>query len=387
MSAVDRTGDYRSLFTASSAEQLRLFGDMRSLYPTRTVRRGADVSELVVGEPVDVHYRVDDADLDIADFVSRYRATGLLILKNGEIVCERYTLGHGPQTRWISFSMAKSIASTLLGAALLQGHVVSLDDAVTRTVPQLRGSAYEDVSIRHLLQMSSGVRWVETNLDPQSDRRRLLDLQALERPGGILDYLRGLPRAAAPGSTFNYNTAETFLLGAVVAGAVGRPLSEYLSETIWQPCGMQADAYWQLESTDGQEFAGSGLSATLRDFARFGCFVLGDGIVGGRRILPVAWMQASTAVMPGSRLEPGKLPGLEPLGYGYQWWTFAPRAGSGRIFGALGIFGQQIYVDVEEKLVIAVHGAWPDPVDDTRRLESYVFFAAVADALRDAPVD
>jgi CubicO group peptidase (beta-lactamase class C family) len=385
MSAVGQSGDYRSLFTASAGEQLRRFANMRSLYPTRTVRRGAAVAELVAGDPVEVRYRLDGVDLDIADFMRRYRATGLLILKHGEIVCERYALGHGPETRWISFSMAKSITSTLLGAALLEGHVVGLDDPVTRTVPQLRGSAYDDVSIRHVLQMSSGVRWVETYLDPQSDRRQLLELQALERPGGVLDYLRALPRAAAPGTSFNYNTAETFLLGAIVAGAVGRPLSQYLSETIWQPCGMQADAYWQLESPDGQEFAGSGLSATLRDFARFGQFVLADGVVGGRRILPVDWMQASTAVVPRSRLEPGKLPGFEPLGYGYQWWTFAPRAGGGRLFGALGIFGQQIYVDVEESLVIAVHGAWPEPVHDASRLESYVFFAAVADALHGPP--
>jgi CubicO group peptidase (beta-lactamase class C family) len=385
MIGVSPTGDYRSLFTVPAAEQLRLFGDMRSLYPTRIVRRGAELSELVAGKPIDVRYHIDGADRDIADFMRRYRATGLLILKHGQIVCERYALGHSSETRWISFSMAKSITSTLLGAALLQGHIGSLDDPVTRTVSQLRGSAYDDVSIRHVLQMSSGVRWVETYLDPQSDRRRLLDLQALERPGAVLDYLRTLPRAAAPGTTFNYNTAETFLLGAIVAGAVGRPLAEYLSETIWQPCGMQADAYWQLESPDGHEFAGSGLSATLRDFARFGSFVLADGAVGGRRILPIDWMQVSTAVVPGSRLEPGKLPGYEPLGYGYQWWTFAPRPGGGRLFGALGIFGQQIYVDVEEHLVIAVHGAWPDPVHNSSRLESYAFFAAVADALQGHP--
>ena len=385
MSAANPIGDYRTLFTDTAAEQLRLFGDMRSLYPTRNIRRGSATSALVVGKPVEVHYSIDGAALDTDDFMQRYRATGLLILKHGQIVCERYALGHGPETRWISFSMAKSITSTLLGAALLQGHILSLDDPVTRTVPQLRGSAYDDVSIRHVLQMSSGVRWVETYLDPQSDRRRLLDLQALARPGAVLDYLRTLPRAAAPGSTFNYNTAETFLLGSIVTGAVGRPLSEYLSETIWQPCGMQADAYWQLESPDGQEFAGSGLSATLRDFARFGNFVLADGVVGGRRILPVDWMQASTAVLPGSRLAPGMLPGFEPLGYGYQWWTFAPRPGGGRRFGALGIFGQQIYVDVEEKLVIALNGAWPEPVHNPGRLESYAFFAAVADALHGAP--
>jgi len=305
----------QSLFTLPMDEQLRLFGDMRPLYPTRLVRRGRAVSELVTGKPLDLLYRVKGEDRDIDGFMQRYRASGLLVLKRGAVVCERYSLGQTPETCWISFSMAKSISSTLIGAAIQDGLIASIDEPVVRTVPDLRGSAYDGVSIRNVLQMSSGVRWNETYLDPHSDRRQLLTLQAAEVPGAVLDYLRHLPRGSDPGTRFNYNTAETFLLGLILVGAVKRPLSEYLSERIWQPCGMQSDAYWQLESPEGQEFAGSGLSATLRDYARFAAFVLADGVVNGKQVLPRGWMADSTSNIPGSALEPGKLPGFEPLGY------------------------------------------------------------------------
>ena len=399
---------YTSLFTQSPAEQLRLFADMRSLYPTRTIARGGRIRELAPGAPLEFRYEVDGRRLGVDEFMQRGRCAGLLLLHRGRIVLERYALGNTPDTRWISFSMAKSITSTLIGAALHDGLIDSLDEAVTRTVPQLRGSAYDGVTIRHALQMSSGVRWIETYLDPESDRRRLLQIQSRAQPGAVIEYLRTLPRVAEPGSHFNYNTAETFLLGAILAGAIRRPLSgtqggakfpaspkgeltrsgrpastvsDCLSEKIWQPCGMQADAYWQLESEGGLEFAGSGLSACLRDYARFGAFVLGDGVVDGVRVLPQGWTAESTAVVPGSIYAPGKLPGFEPLGYGYQWWTF-PAAAGRRAFGALGIFGQQIYVDVDAQLVIVLNSAWPEPVHEKSRLESYVFFDAATRALR-----
>jgi len=375
-------GRLQTLFTLPMDEQLRLFGDMRTLYPTRVVRRGPAVSPLVTGKPLDLVYRAEGEDRGIDEFMRRYRAAGLLIVKRGAVVCERYSLGQTRETPWISFSMAKSISSTLVGAAIHDGFIAGIDEPVVRTVPELRGSAYDGVSICNVLQMSSGVRWNETYLDPCSDRRQLLTLQASEEPGAVLGYLRRLARAWAPGTTFNYNTAETFLLGSILVGAVKRPLSDYLSEKIWQPCGMESDAYWQLESPDGQEFAGSGLSATLRDYARFAAFVLADGVVDGKRVLPEGWMAASTSTVPGSALEPGKLPGFEPLGYGYQWWTF-PSSEGRRIFAAIGIFGQQIYVDVDEGLVIVLTGAWPQPIHDPSRFESYDFFSAVTLALHD----
>jgi CubicO group peptidase (beta-lactamase class C family) len=381
-SAASRSGPYADLFTSPPAAQLRAFAQMRGYYPTRDIACGT-ARELPRGETVEFDCVVDGQALGIADFMRRGRCAGVLILKHGRIVLERYALGHTPGTRWISFSMAKSITSTLIGAALHDGFIRSLDDPVILTVPALRGSAYDGVTVRQVLQMSSGVRWVETYLDPQSDRRKLLQLQAREQPGAVIEYLRTLPRVADPGTRFNYNTAETFLLGAILAGAIRRQVSDYLSEKIWRPCGMEADAYWQLESEGGQEFTGSGLSATLRDYARFGAFVLADGVVNGVRVLPEGWIAESTAIDPASIYAPGQLAGFEPLGYGYQWWTFPAPAGR-RVFGALGIFGQQIYIDVDEQLVIVLNSAWPEPMFEASRLESYVFFDAATRALRGA---
>lgn len=379
---------YDQLFDLPADAQVRAFADMRGLYPTRDVRRGARVRELPLGTPLAedaLNFEHGGQHHTFAEFLERGRIAGLLVLHHGRIVLERHALGHTPETRWISFSMAKSIASTLVGAALHDGAITSLDELVTRSVPRLRGSAYDGVTIRQVLQMSSGVRWVETYLDPASDRRRLLQLQTEERPGAVLDYLATLPRAADPGTCFNYSTGETFLLGAILTGALGRPVSDYLSDKLWQPLGMQSDAYWQLDAPDGQEFTGSGFSATLGDYARFAAFVLNDGVIEAgaintTRVLPEGWIAQSSAVVPGSKLAPGKLPGFEPLGYGFQWWTFPAEFGA-RVFGALGIFGQQIVIDVERQIVIVVHAAWPEPVHDASRLESYAFFKAVTRAL------
>src|SRR5205814_10639316 len=155
----------------------------------------------------------------------------------------------------------------------------SLDDRVTKYVPAVQGGAYEGVSVRNILQMASGVKWDETYTDPKSDRRKLLELQLRPdpTPGDILAFMSALSKAGAPGSIWNYNTGETFVVGAVLEGATHKPLAQYLSEKIWKPWGMEADAKWQLESPNGAGFAGGGLAATLRDFGRIGLLVLADG--------------------------------------------------------------------------------------------------------------
>ncbi|MDZ7630376.1 MAG: serine hydrolase, partial [Gemmatimonadaceae bacterium] len=170
------------------------------------------------------------------------RVSGLLVLKQGRIALERYALGATPQTRWMSMSIAKSITSTLIGIALAEGRIRSLDDPVTAYVPALARSAYDGVSVRQVLMMASGVRWNETYTDPSSDRRRLLDAQIAQTPGEALAVMAALPRAAAPGTRWNYSTGETLVAGEVLRGAIGTSLSEYLSTKLWQPLGMESDA-------------------------------------------------------------------------------------------------------------------------------------------------
>jgi CubicO group peptidase (beta-lactamase class C family) len=222
--------------------------------------------------------------------------------------------------------------------------------------------------------MSSGVRWSERYTDPTSDRRRLLEAQISQVPGSALAVMRSLPLAAPPGTVNNYSTGETQVLAEVLRGAVGRPLAEYLSERIWRPAGMEAEARWWLDSPDGVEIGGSGISATLRDYARFGQFVLEEGVVEGRTILPRGWMKEAGA--------PTSLRDGSPLDYGYMWWTaMRPEARRDGAYSAEGIHGQYVYVNPAARVVIVVWSAQPKPTGGAV-VDDHAFFAAVVAALR-----
>jgi hypothetical protein len=274
----------------------------------------------------------------------------------------------------MSMSIAKSITSTLIGAALKQGHIRSLSDSVTRYVPSLIGSAYDGVSVRDVLMMASGVRWNETYTDPSSDRRHLLEAQIAQAPGSLMAIMRSLPRATAPGTANNYNTGETQVAAEILRAAVGRPLATYLSERIWSTFGMEADANWWLASPGGTEIGGSGFSATLRDYGRFGLFILGGGVAGGDSILPTGWLREATTV---KTLRDGT-----PVEYGYLWWT-AETPGSRRdgAFMAIGIHGQYLYVNPAANAVIVVWGARPHPTSG-QVVDDWSFCDAVTAALR-----
>lgn len=348
------------------------------LLPVRIVTRGSGISVLNMRhEPFPaIRFESDGHSYDLFDYLADNRVAGLLVLKDGAIALEDYELGTGPDTRWASFSMAKSVTSTLTGAALADGYIASLDDPVDRYVPALRGGGYEGVSIRQILMMSSGVRWNETYTDPASDRRRVLDLQISGKPGSVIRYMAGLPRAATPGSVWNYNTGETFVLGAVVEAATHRPLTTYLSEKIWSKLGMEQDATWWVEGGNGMTWAGSGIGATLRDYGRFGLFVAAEGRIGGRPTLPAAWFaEAGSPHVIGGKI----------VDYGYMWWippqSTAIHAGA---FEAEGIFGQHLYVNPREHLVIVVLSAQSKPTPYWK-LDSDAFFAAVANALHAGP--
>lgn len=275
----------------------------------------------------------------------------------------------------MSMSIAKSITSTLIGAAVRDGFIRSLDDTITRYVPSLRGSAWDGVTVRHVLHMTSGVRWNETYTDPSSDRRRLLEAQIAQDPGGALAVMRALPRAGEPGTVNNYNTGETQVAGEVLRGALGgRPLSEYLFEQVWQPAGMEAAATWWLESPGGIEIAGSGFSATLRDYGRFGLFVLDDGVIDGESVLPADWMREATT--------PFSLPGGRVVDYGYFWWTGTGEASrTDRAYSAEGIHGQFLYINPAVDAVVVVWSAQPLPLGGAV-VDDWAFFGAVADSLR-----
>jgi CubicO group peptidase (beta-lactamase class C family) len=345
------------------------------MFPVRVVRRGGEVRKLPASDVSlkNVRFEAGGKSYDLFDYMALNRVTGLLVLKDGRVAFEDYELGIGPQTLWPSFSMGKSVSSTLIGAAVQDKSIASLDDQVTKYVPALTGGVYEGVSVRNVIQMASGVKWDETYTDPKSDRRKLLDVQLQLKPGSILAFMSALLRAGAPGTIWNYNTGETFVVGAVLEAATHKPLAEYLTEKLWSRWGMESDAKWWLESPDGVGWGGGGLAATLRDFGRIGLLVLQDGVVEGRRVVPQGWFEEA-----GSAKEIGG----KMVDYGYLWWAIPQgdpiHLGS---FEARGIFGQHMYVNRKEKLVIVVLSARPKPTGMTV-VDDVAFFGAVGKALQ-----
>jgi len=356
--------------------QVQTFRNIERLFPTRTVRRSTHVYPLPKSEaPLKgVEFTSAGKKYDMYDYMSLNRVSGLLILKDGKIAFERYELGNNEATRWMSMSVVKSIASTLVGVAIKDGYIKSIDDPVTKYLPALAGSAYAGVTIRNLLQMASGVKWDETYTNRASDRRRMLELQLSGKPGSILELMATLGRAGDPGTIWNYNTGETYVVGELIHAAVKRPVAQYLSERIWSKFGMESDATWWLESPNGQEIGGSGLSATLRDYGRFGLFVMNHGIVGEEKILPEDWIsEAGTS----------KIIGGKKVNYGYMWWI--PDASANPVhegaFLARGIFGQSIYINPAANVVAVVWSARPKPTG-TDTVNDEDFYAAVVRALQ-----
>jgi len=379
--AAEPIGTVRMVYDGALPFNLRVntFRNIDRLFPSRRVdASGAPTPLASDTTPVpvrDVRFAFEGATYGLEDYLDSNRVAGILVMKDGRIVLERYRYGNTERTRWMSMSVAKSITSTLVGVALKQGHIASLDDSVTRYVPSLAGSAYDGVSLRDVLTMSSGVRWNETYTDTTSDRRTLLEAQIAGRAGGALHVMRALPRAAPPGTVNNYNTGETQIVAEVLRGATGLPLSVYLSDRIWKPAGMEADAYWWLDSPGGVEIGGSGIAATLRDYARFGQLILDGGVVGRDTLLPAGWVPEAT--------QPRALRDGSIIDYAYLWWPGTTPAGRrDRAFSAEGIFGQFIYVNPADRVVIVVWSAWPKPTNGVTFGWDWSFFEAVVAAMR-----
>jgi CubicO group peptidase (beta-lactamase class C family) len=322
----------------------------------------------------DVHFREGDASYDLDQYLDLNRVAGILVLKNGRIALERYRYGNSERTRWMSMSVAKSITSTLVGAAIAQHRITSLSDPVTKYVTSLSGSAYDGVSVRDVLMMSSGVRWNETYTDSSSDRRRLLEAQIAQQPGAAMKLMAALPRAASPGTVNNYSTGETQVAGEIVRSAAGRPMADYLADRIWRRYAMEADARWWLDSPNGHEIGGSGFSATLRDYGRFGQFILDGGVANGEQILPRGWVEEAST--------PKTLRDGDALAYGYFWWPgTSPAQRRDGAFEAVGIFGQHIYINPTVHLAIVIWGAQTQPTGGAI-IDDWKFFDAVADQMR-----
>lgn len=323
-----------SLFAADRI--VENFSHMDRLFLSRPLSRGeGPVSPLPMGAQVTLAP-------EVADWITARNVTAMVILKDGQIVHESYHLGTGPDDLRISWSVAKSFLSALFGIVLAEGHIDSLDDPVTKYVPELAGSAYDGATVRHILTMSSGVAFTEDYLDFWSDINRMGRVLAL---GQSMDgFATGLKdRAAEPGSQWKYVSIDTHILGMIIRGATGEDIPDLMERHILAPLGVEAAPYYVTDGY-GVSFVLGGMNMTTRDYARFGQMIAQGGVWQGRQIVPQDWVEASTRPS-----APGG------AGYGYQWWI-ADDAGPGEV-NAQGIYGQYIWIDRARNIVIVVNAA------------------------------
>ena len=335
----------------SQAQRDSNFPAMEKIFPGNVIKADPTrARKLPVGTPLPI------AAADVDAFIASMNVAGLIVLQDGKVRLERYARGFSAEGRWTSFSVAKSFTSTLVGAAMKDGFIKSLDDPVTRYIPDLAGSGYDGVTVAQLMTMTSGVKWNEDYTDPKSDVARMF-LEPV--PAGVdptVFFMRKLPRETAPGAKWVYKTGETNLIGVLVRRATGKTLAAYAEEKIWKPAGLERDGFWMKDQT-GAEVSGCCLSVSLRDYARFGQFAM----EGGKGVVSPGWFAEATRAH--AEVAPGG------FGYGYQWWTYP-----GGRYGAQGIFGQMITIDPASKVVIAMVSAAPKASDRAATLARLAFF-------------
>ncbi len=325
----------------SDAERAERFRAMEQWFAGHEVPASAAPRALPKGAPLS-----DALQADLKKVMAETNTAGMMILEDGKVRFEAYNLGLGPNDRWTSFSVAKSFTSTLLGAALKDGSIDSLDDPVTKYIPGLAGSAYEGVTVKQLATMTSGVKWNEDYGDPKSDVAQMNRFVVEYGADAIVAQMKMLPREAEPGTKWVYKTGETNLIGVLVENAVGKPLAEYAKAKIVDPAGFEGDLFWMVDPRGGN-IGGCCLSIRLGDYARMGQFALEGGASDGGGVVPEGWFaEAGKAQVSFGPNAPG-------FGYGYQWWAYP-----GGNYGAQGIFGQGITLVPSKGLVIAFVGNW-----------------------------
>lgn len=357
------------------------FRQMDRVFPSRSIAGSSAPQPFArSGNPLELpaHYTFNGQALPTASFIERTQTAGLLVLRDGVIVHEQYRLGANEDSRFTSWSVGKSFVATLVGMALKDGKIRSLDDRVADYVPDYAGSAWENVTLRDLLRMASGIEFDERYDTQFSDIQRVMQrVYLFDVP--MDEAVRGYPSAAGeqpPGSRFHYISINTQVLANVLRHATGQRLTDYLYEKLWQPLGMESGASWSVDRR-GTEIAYCCLNATLRDYAKLGQLYLQQGLWQGVPLLPADWVRESTRRdepwLQAGQAQPGR-------GYGYHWWL--PPAANGEYF-ANGIWGQVVWVDEVRGVVIVKTGA--DPGFQANIAETIAFMRGIAASLSPHP--
>lgn len=351
------------------------FRNMDQLFTTRTVAHsGAPWALPKVERPMDFTYAFGGKTWTAEQALERTYTNALLIMKDGRIVTEIYRNGSNERTRFMGWSMTKSLTSTLVGAALADGLISSLDDQIVRYLPELKGSGYDGVTIRQILQMRSGVDYEERYDFANPGIAASNHINALvKNVARFADVARTIKRKSKPGEVFAYKTIDTAVLGWLIERVSGGSVAAYTARKLWEPLGTEADGFYIMDGQPGtgREFSGAGFNATLRDWARFGQMMLDGGMANGKRIISEEWVKAAQAPA-------GPEDGPEG-GYGYQWWTMA----NSSAYSAIGLQGQYVYVDPASRTVVVKLSYYP-PAEGSVGQETMAFLAA-ASAWKPAP--
>lgn len=354
------------------------FQNASELYPTRTVSGPEASTPLPRTDGVldGFTYDYDGKNRTLADLYTDMETSGLIIIHDGQVAHESYGRGADAGTRFTTWSLVKSITSTLVGVAVADGKIDSVDDPLSKYLPEVEGTAYDGVTIKQALQMSSGVRY-----DPRLWEGKMDDTIALMTKSVVTgqepayDLAIEFKRENDPGTKFNYNTAESQVLVELVRRATGMNAADYLEQKLWRPLGMEHDAGWiiDLAGADGAEIGGAMFNAALRDWARFGLFIEQGGVWNGEQILPVDWVDRAT-VSDEAHLMPGEVHPNGNRGYAWHWWTYADGT-----FTASGANGQTLYIDRENDIVVARSSAWPEGYVREHDDQSFAMYKALAD--------
>lgn len=366
----------------SGAEQYSNFYRMEEIFPTNKVAKSSKPLEWSVGSTIDLpkEYRFEDKLRSTQQLLAETETSALLVIKNGQIRYENYWLTGSKDTHWLSMSVSKSVVSALYGIALADGSIQSIEDPASKYLPDLKGSAYDGVRLKDILQMSSGAYWNEDYSNPDSEIMRLA--HAMASGSSFLEFVKSMKGELKPGTYNRYCSADTLVLGLVLEAATGKSLAEYTQKKLWEPLGATSDAYWMTDSA-GHTMAFGGYNATARDYARLGELYRLNGKLNGKQIVPANWVKAS--VTPDApHLMPGKRDNSDStMGYGYQWWL--PEGGQ-HDFSAIGVYNQFVYVSPDKQTVIVKlsasrNYAETDDESSWREHETIELFRTIAESI------
>lgn len=346
-------------------ENMLTFHNMDQLFQTRPVPRSGPVAPLAHADAALPEAVIGGKRMTEDQWEDRTYTSAFLVMRDGKILHESYRNNTDAGTHYISFSMAKTITSMLVGIAVGQGAIHSIDDPAVLYVPELKGSGYDGVTIRQLLEMRSGVDYEERydfGAKPSIAAQIFLNAIASNKER-FADMAPRLGRKRAPGSHFNYSTLDTSVLGWVLERATKKPLADFTAQYLWQPMGMESYGFWLADGAPGvgRELNGMGYNATLRDFARLGEMMLDQGRFNGHQIVPADWVRQATTMIPNA--DPGAPPPPAAVtspfarsGYGFQIWKLDETGA----YTALGLQGQFIYVHPATHTVIVKLSFFPE---------------------------